>query len=72
MSAYDRKKPFVPTLEDPGPVCFSEDGTSWSITRDIFLASPPGTIQAFVTEFAPAGTVLEPAVRSAGKLGAAD
>lgn len=34
---YDRHKPFVPTVENPGRVSFSEDGTMWSCTRDEFI-----------------------------------
>jgi hypothetical protein len=63
--AYDRVKPFTPTLEDPGPVAFSEDGQTWSITRDVFLISPEGELrmQMFVTELGRPGDVLEPAVQ---------
>jgi hypothetical protein len=59
---YDREQEFVPTLEDPGPVTFLEDG-SWVVTRDVFLFSPDGMIQGWMTTTGRAGDVLAPAVR---------
>jgi hypothetical protein len=57
---YDREQEFVPTLEDPGPVTFLEDG-SWVVTRDRFFFSDEGMIQAWMTTTGRAGDVLEPA-----------
>ena len=63
MSAYDREQPFVPTVQDPGPVSFSADGQNWTITRDRFWITPEGLLQGWFTEWQPAGAVLEPALR---------
>jgi len=66
-SAYEWERGFVPTVEDPGPVSFSEDGSSWLITRDIFLVSDEGTVQAYVIQVGAAGSVLEPGSESIGR-----
>ena len=57
---YDRHKPFVPTMENPGPVSFSEDGTYWTIRRDEFTYWADAGMQALVTRSGPAGSPLPP------------
>lgn len=59
-------EPFIPTVENPGRVSFSEDGTSWSCTRDEFIihrdenGKETYVLQALVTLFRPAGSPLPP------------
>ena len=55
---YDRHEPFVPTVENPGPVSFSEDGTYWTIRRDEFYYWADAGMQALVIRHGLAGTEL--------------
>lgn len=67
MSGYQRNEPFVPTLEDPGPVTFTPDGKSWALTRDEFVADEEGRtlVQIFITRIAKAGDALPPQITRA-------
>ena len=59
---------FVPTVENPGRVSFSEDGTTWACTRDEFVRySDGGELQMLITRFAPAGSPLPPQHRYVDK-----
>jgi hypothetical protein len=57
-------EPFIPTVDNPGRVAFSEDGSHWVCTRDEFIQwSNGGGLQMLVTILRPAGSVLEPATK---------
>ena len=58
--SYDRHKPFVPTVENPGPVSFSGVGTYWTIRRDEFTYWDDAGLQALVTRWGPSGAELPP------------